>query len=136
MVVGARNLVNARAAVFDRLDEIAADLLRDVDRQVNVALGPLRSAMGRRRGLFAAAPDQQFEVVQRIHEDPSQLQAHRADAERLVQAFVACAIRARRTVGVLQNVEPIPVQRRRWTRLRSAVPGSVELIPLQPVAGG
>lgn len=92
--------------------------------------------MERRRRLFAADPYQQFEVVQRIHEDPSQLQAHRADAERFVQAFVACAIRVRKTVGDLQNVEPIPVQRRRWTRLRPAVPRSVELVPLQPVAGG
>lgn len=48
-------------------------------------------------------------MVQRIHEDPSQLQAHRADAERFVQVFVACAIRARKTVGDLQNVESIPV---------------------------
>jgi GTPase SAR1 family protein len=101
LVAGQRNLAKARAAVVDRLDEIAAELLRDVDRQVGGAVESVRSAVERRRRLFAADLYQQFDVVQRINEDPAQLEAYRRDAGRFTQAFDACALRARQAAGDL-----------------------------------
>jgi GTPase SAR1 family protein len=101
LVAGQRNLVKARGAVVERLDEIAAELLRDVDRQVENAVESVRSAVERRRRLFAGDLYQQFEVVQRISADPAQLEAYRRDAERFIQAFDACSVRARKAVGDL-----------------------------------
>jgi GTPase SAR1 family protein len=101
LVAGQRNLVKARAAVVDRLDEIAAELLRDVDRQVESAVESVRTAVERRRRLFAGDLYTQFEVVQRISADPAQLQAYRRDAERFIQAFDSCAEKARKAVGDL-----------------------------------
>ncbi|WP_052664713.1 dynamin family protein [Nitriliruptor alkaliphilus] len=105
VVAGQRNLTKARSAIIDRLDEIAAELLRDVDRQVAEAVDSVRGAVERRRRLFASDLYQQFEVVQRISEDPTQLEAYRRDAERFIQAFDACALRARKAVGDLDDVK-------------------------------
>jgi GTPase SAR1 family protein len=107
LVAGQRNLVKARGAVVERLDEIAAELLRDVDRQVEQAVESVRSAVERRRRLFAGDLYQQFEVVQRISADPTQLEAYKRDAERFIQAFDACAVRARKAVGELDAL-PMP----------------------------
>jgi GTPase SAR1 family protein len=107
VVAGQRNLVKARGAVVERLDEIAAELLRDVDRQVEQAVESVRSAVERRRRLFAGDLYQQFEVVQRISADPTQLEAYKRDAERFTQAFDACAVRARKAVGELDAL-PMP----------------------------
>jgi GTPase SAR1 family protein len=104
VVAGQRNLVKARGAVVERLDEIAAELLRDVDRQVENAVESVRGAVERRRRLFAGDLYQQFEVVQRISADPTQLEAYRRDAERFIQAFDACSVRARKAVGDLDQV--------------------------------
>jgi GTPase SAR1 family protein len=103
LVAGQRNLVKARGAVVERLDEIAAELLRDVDRQVENAVESVRGAVERRRRLFAGDLYQQFEVVQRISADPTQLEAYRRDAERFIQAFDACSLRARKAVGDLDQ---------------------------------
>jgi hypothetical protein len=103
LVAGQRNLVKARGAVVERLDEIAAELLRDVDRQVENAVESVRGAVERRRRLFAGDLYQQFEVVQRISADPTQLEAYRRDAERFIQAFDACSVRARKAVGDLDQ---------------------------------
>jgi hypothetical protein len=103
IVAGQRHLDKARAAVGDRLDEIAAELLRDVDRQVGTAVESVRSAVERRRRLFAADLYQQFEVVQRISEDPAQLEAYKRDAVRFIQAFDACALKARQAAGHLDS---------------------------------
>ncbi|MEX1164961.1 MAG: dynamin family protein [Nitriliruptor sp.] len=99
IVAGQRNLVKARGAVVERLDEIAGELLRDVDRQVDGAVESVRSAVERRRRMFAEDLYQQFEVVERISADPSQLELYRRDAERFVEAFDGCVARARRVVG-------------------------------------
>jgi GTPase SAR1 family protein len=94
-----RNLDRARATVLERLDEIAAELLRDVDRQVASAVETVRGAVERRRRAFAHDLYQQFEVVQSISEDPLSLESYKRDATRFVQAFDACAARARKAVG-------------------------------------
>jgi GTPase SAR1 family protein len=94
-----RNLERARATVLERLDEIAAELLRDVDAQVSSAVETLRGAVERRRRAFAHDLYQQFEVVQSISEDPLALEAYKRDAKRFIQAFDACAARARKAVG-------------------------------------
>src|SRR5690606_40862654 len=44
VIAGQRNLANARSAVVSRLDEIAAELLRDVDKQVASAVDSVRAA--------------------------------------------------------------------------------------------
>src|SRR5690606_37520555 len=103
VIAGQRNLANARSAVVGRLDEIAAELLRDVDKQVASAVDSVRAAVERRRRLFAADLYQQFEVVQRISEDPAQLEAYRVDAGRFIEAFDGCAVRARKAVGGLAD---------------------------------
>jgi GTPase SAR1 family protein len=94
-----RNLDRARATVLERLDEIAAELLRDVDAQVSSAVETVRGAVERRRRAFAHDLYQQFEVVQAISEDPLALEAYKRDATRFIQAFDACAARARKAVG-------------------------------------
>ncbi|MEX1179120.1 MAG: hypothetical protein WEB09_11730, partial [Nitriliruptor sp.] len=101
IVAGERNLAKARGAVVERLDEIAGELLRDVDRQVDAAVESVRSAVERRRRLFAGDLYQQFEVVERISADPEQLALYRRDADRFIEAFDACVERARRAVGDL-----------------------------------
>jgi GTPase SAR1 family protein len=106
LVAGQRNIAKARTAVHDRLDEIAAELLRDVDRQVGGAVESVRSAVERRRRLFAADLYQQFEVVSRISEDPGQLAAYKRDAHRFIQAFDACALKARQAAGTLEDPRP------------------------------
>jgi hypothetical protein len=108
LVAGQRNLERARATILERLDEIAAELLRDVDSQVTSAVETVRSAVERRRRAFAADLYQQFEIVQEISEDPSRLEAYRRDAERFIQAFDGCATRARRAMGEgVQLPEPL-----------------------------
>jgi hypothetical protein len=107
VVSGQRNLAKARTAVAERLDEIAAELLRDVDHQVSSAVDTVRSAVERRRRLFAGDLYTQFEVVQRISEDPAQLVAYRKDAERFIEAFDACEVRARKAIGELTDT-PVP----------------------------
>lgn len=93
-----RSLDSARDTIIERLDEIAATLLTDVDAQVSSAVDTVRSAVERRRRAFAHDLYQQFEVVQAISEQPQALEAYRRDAERFVEAFDACATRARRAV--------------------------------------
>jgi hypothetical protein len=98
---------------MERLDEIAAELLRDVDSQVTSAVETVRSAVERRRRAFASDLYQQFEIVQEISEDPSRLEAYRRDAERFIQAFDGCATRARaarhgvRTFSLVQPLHPL-----------------------------
>ncbi len=98
VVAGQRNLDRARRTILDRLDEIAAELLRDVDGQVTGAVETVHAAVERRRRAFAADLYQQFEVVQEISEDPSRLEAYRRDADRFMQAFEACAARAQKAI--------------------------------------
>jgi GTPase SAR1 family protein len=98
IVAGQRNLERARRTILERLDEIAAELLRDVDGQVTAAVETVHAAVERRRRAFASDLYQQFEIVQEISEDPSRLDAYRRDAERFVQAFETCAARAQKAV--------------------------------------
>ncbi|MTV24704.1 hypothetical protein FTX61_04615 [Nitriliruptoraceae bacterium ZYF776] len=101
VLVGQRSLDRARDGVTTRLDEIAGELLRDVDRQVDAAAETVRAAVERRRRAFAGDLYAQFEVVHRISEDPLQLESYRRDAARFLQAFDECAARARKVVGEL-----------------------------------
>lgn len=98
LVAGHRSLDRARRAILDRLDEIAAELLKEVDRQVNQAIDNVRSCMVRHRRSFAADLYQQFDLVQAISQDEEALQRYRTDATRFQEAFAACAARAERVV--------------------------------------
>jgi hypothetical protein len=98
IVAGQRNLERARRTIIERLDEVADELLRDVDGQVSGAVDTVRAAVERRRRAFASDLYQQFEVVQEISEDPSRLEAYRRDAERFDQAFAACGQRAQKAL--------------------------------------
>src|SRR5690606_32825855 len=51
---GAKSLERAQETIKERLDEIARDLLADFDRQVEAAVEALRSAVVRRRKMFAS----------------------------------------------------------------------------------
>jgi hypothetical protein len=95
---GARSLERARATIAERLDEIAAALLRDVDAQVVNAVETVQSAVERRRRAFAHDLYQQFEVVHAISEQPASLESYRRDAARFAEAFDDCAARARDAV--------------------------------------
>ena len=99
-MAGARSLEQARSTIETRLDEIAASLLRDVDRQVEHAVSTVRSAVDRRRRAFAADLYGQFEVVQAISANPEALADHRRDAARFVEAFDGCATAARSAVAL------------------------------------
>jgi GTPase SAR1 family protein len=103
-VSGQRSLERAREHIVGRLDEIAASLLRDVDGQVEAAVETVRSAVERRRRAFAHDLYQQFEVVQAISEKPDALEAYRREAARFIEAFDACADRAREAVS-----QPMPL---------------------------
>jgi hypothetical protein len=105
-----RNLDRARATVLERLDEIAAELLRDVDAQVSSAVDTVRQSVERRRRAFAGDLYQQFEVVQSISEDGLALEAYKRDATRFVQAFEACAARARKAVGQQFDAEAVLIR--------------------------
>ncbi len=96
---GQRSIERARAQIVGRLDEIAASLLRDVDAQVDAAVETVRGAVDRRRRAFAHDLYQQFEVVQSISEQQESLEIYRRDAARFMEAFEACAVRAREAVG-------------------------------------
>jgi hypothetical protein len=91
---GQRNLDRARAAISERLDEIAATLLTDVDAQVNAAVETVRHAVDRRRRAFAHDLYQQFDIVHAISEDAESLASYRRDVDRFDEAFDACADRA------------------------------------------
>jgi GTPase SAR1 family protein len=93
-IAGQRSLERARSQIVERLDEIAAALLRDVDGQVTTTVETVRFAVERRRRAFAHDLYQQFEVVQSISEQPEALEAYRRDAVRFVEAFDRCAERA------------------------------------------
>lgn len=99
MAGGARSLEKARETIKARLDEIAAELLADFDRQVVESVEALRSAVVRRRKLFATDLYQQFDLVQSLGSDPTLLENHRRDAERFAEAFDGCAGRARSAVA-------------------------------------
>jgi GTPase SAR1 family protein len=110
VVAGQRNLERARRTIMDRLDEVAEELLRDVDGQVNNAVETVRAAVERRRRAFASDLYQQFEIVQEISEEPERLDAYRRDAERFVQAFTACGERAQRALAppaVVREAAPV-----------------------------
>jgi GTPase SAR1 family protein len=96
---GQRNLERARAAISERLDEIAATLLTDVDGQVNAAVETVRHAVDRRRRAFAHDLYQQFDIVHAISEDPDALASYRRDVDRFDEAFDACSDRAQRAIG-------------------------------------
>ena len=88
-----------RETIAERLDEISAELVRDFDRQVQDSVESLRTAVVRRRKMFAADLYQQFDLVQSLGSDPAMLETHRRDAERFAEAFDACAGRARNAVA-------------------------------------
>ena len=96
---GQRSLERARATILERLDEIAASMLQDVDAQVNSAVETVRGAVERRRRAFAHDLYQQFEVVQSISEQPESLELYRRDAVRFVDAFDSCALSAAKAVA-------------------------------------
>ena len=102
-----RSREKARATILGRLDEIAAELLRDVDAQVEAAVETVRSAVERRRRSFAHDLYQQFEVVEAIVAQPESLELYRRDAERFMDAFEACALRARRAVEIRGDDLPV-----------------------------
>ena len=98
LVAGQRNLERARQAILVRLDEIAGQMLRDVDQQVARAVDTVKAAVERRRRAFASDLYQQFEVVESISSDETALAAYRRDAERFADAFQSTADRAHRAV--------------------------------------
>lgn len=100
MVAGQSSLDRAKVSILERLDEIANQLLRDLDDQVSKAVDAVRGGVDRRRRAFAGDLYQQFDLVERIVSDPAMLDSYRRDADRFVQAFDACAARAHRAVGL------------------------------------
>ncbi|MDX1660024.1 MAG: dynamin family protein [Nitriliruptorales bacterium] len=99
LVAGQRNLDRAKETVLERLDEVSQRLVSDFDAQVARAVETLRNAVQRRRRAFASDLYQQFDLVQRISEEPELLESYQRDAERFLTAFDACAARARRAVS-------------------------------------
>ncbi|TVR37788.1 MAG: hypothetical protein EA388_00890 [Nitriliruptor sp.] len=99
VVATTRSVKQVRAKILERLDEIAASLVKDVDGQVVAAVDTVRSAVERRRRAFAHDLYQQFELVQAISQKPDALEIYRRDAVRFESAFEACATRARRAVA-------------------------------------
>ena len=95
---GGGSLDRAKEGIKERLDEVANELLRDFDRQVQEAVEALRGAVTRRRKAFASDLYQQFDLVQSLGNDPSMLDAHRRDADQFAQAFDGCAAKAREAV--------------------------------------
>lgn len=96
---GSRNLGKAKEAITGRLDEIARELLRDFDKQVDEAVEALRNSVIRRRKAFAADLYQQFDLVQSLGQDPALLEAQRKDSHRFLEAFDGCAEKARNAVA-------------------------------------
>jgi GTPase SAR1 family protein len=107
MMAGQSSLDRAKLSILQRLDEISNHLLRDLDEQVSKAVDTVRAGVDRRRRAFAADLYQQFDLVQGIVADPTLLETYRRDAERFVQAFDACAVRAQRAVGILTVGEAV-----------------------------
>jgi hypothetical protein len=70
-------------------------MVRDVDARSTGAVETVRGAVERRRRAFAHDLYQQFEVVQGLEQRPEWVDAYRRDAARFVEAFEACAQRAR-----------------------------------------
>lgn len=95
---GGGSLDRAKEGIKERLDEVANELLRDFDRQVQEAVEALRGAVTRRRKAFAADLYQQFDLVQSLGNDPAMLENHRAEATRFATAFDGCAEKARAAV--------------------------------------
>lgn len=98
-IVGKRRIDQARAAVIERVEEIAVRLERDFDGQVNEALEIVRDGLERRRRAFASDLYEQFDLVTALGDDPAVVERYRQEAERFGQAFEACAVRARRVVA-------------------------------------
>jgi hypothetical protein len=98
LIASQRNLDRAKVTLLERIDEIADRLARDFDQQVAEAVDTVRVAVDRRRRAFASDLYEQFDLVQQIGDDPALLERRRQDAERFVQAFEACAARARRAL--------------------------------------
>ncbi len=98
LVAGHRSLERARAAILERLDEIAGDLLGEGDHQVSHAIENLRTSVTRHRRAFAADLYQQFDLVHAISADAEALESYRRDAARFEQAFDRCSQAARRAV--------------------------------------
>ncbi len=97
-VIGKRRIDQARAALLERVDEIAVRLTRDFDQQVDSSTLAVRGAVERRHRAFAADLYEQFDLVSAIAHDPQVLAQQAREAERFGQAFEACAVRARRVV--------------------------------------
>ncbi len=94
-----RSLKQVRSAIFERLEEIAESMVKDVDAQVATAVETVRTAVERRRRAFAHDLYQQFELVQAISAHPESLDTYRREAVRFEEAFEHCAERARRSVA-------------------------------------
>lgn len=91
-----RSLGQAKGTLLERVDEIKDRLLGDFDHQVADAVGLVRTAVDRRRRAFASDLYEQFDLAQAVSEDGDLAERHRRDSERFMQAFDACAARARR----------------------------------------
>lgn len=104
LLSGASGVDRARQAIIERLNEIADQLARDFDAQVDHAVESLRAAVVRRRHAFAADLYQQFDLVESLASDPAMLESYGRDAERFLAAFDACASRARNAISFAEPI--------------------------------
>ncbi len=96
----AGDLKRGREALTENLEGISAELLNDFDRQVKHALDTLAAAVARRRKAFAGDLYTQFDLVERLANDPGTVDQYRRDVAEFQPAFQAVADRAQ---GVLSR---------------------------------
>ncbi|MBW3664652.1 MAG: dynamin family protein [Actinobacteria bacterium] len=99
-MLGGSGIERMREGMIQRLDEIADQLARDFDAQVDAGIETLRRAAARRRQMFAEDLYTQFDLVESLANDPALLDSYRLDGQRFIAAFDGCAERARQAVRV------------------------------------
>jgi hypothetical protein len=96
----ARGLARTKALLLERLDEIALELTRDFDKQVQSKTASVADLVRRRRRSFASDLYQEFEFVEALAKDFDRAQAYRQECDRFAEAFEDCAVAALRAVGL------------------------------------
>jgi GTPase SAR1 family protein len=104
-----RGLNKAKELMGQRLDEIAAELTADFDRQVRVRTQAAADVVRRRRRSFAGDLYRQFEFVEALARDQSRVQSYLRECDRFIDAFEESATSALRSVGLTGDRENQPV---------------------------
>jgi len=87
-----------KETLLERLEEISTELLADFDKQAAQGIETLAQAVGRRRKAFAADLYAQFDLVEKLANDPASVDTYRREVAGFVDAFDSAAQRARTVV--------------------------------------